>query len=60
MAKNNWIGSNPWIYDYGNNYSVFPVWYINPMLINKFGRNMVATDPVLIRLRKGVNLKYGR
>ena len=44
MAKNNWIVSNPWIYDYDGNYAVFPAWYVNPMLINKFGRNMVATS----------------
>ena len=44
MAKNKWIVSNPWIYDYDGNYSVYPVWYVNPMLINKFGRNMVATS----------------
>jgi fibronectin type 3 domain-containing protein len=44
MAKNNWIGSNPWIYDYDGNFAVYPVWYVNPMLINKFGRNMVTTS----------------
>ena len=48
MAKNKWTVSNPWIYDYGDNYSVFPVWYINPLLINYFGRDMV-TAPVPIR-----------
>ena len=41
MAKHNWAGSNPWIYDYGGNYSVYPVWYVNPLLINYFGRDMV-------------------
>ena len=41
MAKNKWTVSNPWIYDYGGNYSVFPVWYVNPLLINYFGRDMV-------------------
>ncbi len=44
MAKNNWIGSNPWIYDYNDNFVAYPAWYVNPMLINKFGRNMVATS----------------
>jgi hypothetical protein len=44
MAKNNWTVSNPWIYDYGSNYSVFPAWYVKPMLINFFGRNMVMTS----------------
>mgnify|MGYP003835807941 CR=1 FL=1 len=41
MARHNWVGSNPWIYDYDGNYQVYPVWYINPLLINYFGRDMV-------------------
>ena len=49
MAKHNWTVSNPWIYDYGSNYSVSPVWYINPLLINYFGRDMVNAHPVPIR-----------
>jgi hypothetical protein len=44
MARNNWTVSNPWIYDYGSNYSVFPVWYVKPLLINYFGRDMVTAS----------------
>ena len=44
MAKHKWTVSNPWIYDYGGNYSVYPVWYVNPLLINYFGRDMVKAS----------------
>jgi hypothetical protein len=43
MAKYNWEVSNPWIPDYGSNYWVYPVWYVNPLLIHYFGRDMVDT-----------------
>jgi hypothetical protein len=41
MAKHKWTVSNPWISDYDGNFVVYPVWYINPLLINYFGRDMV-------------------
>jgi hypothetical protein len=44
MAKHNWTVSNPWIYDYGSNYWVFPVWYVKPLLINRFGREMIEAE----------------
>jgi hypothetical protein len=44
MAKNKWTVSNPWIADYDGNFSPFPVWYINPLLINYFGRDMVTAS----------------
>lgn len=44
MAKHNWVGSNPWIYDYDGNYRVYPVWYVNPLLIHGFGRDMVQAS----------------
>lgn len=44
MARNKWTVSNPWIYDYDGSYSVFPAWYVKPLLINYFGRDMVMTS----------------
>ncbi len=44
MAKNKWTVSNPWIYDYAGNYSVYPAWYIKPLLIYYFGRDMVQAS----------------
>ena len=44
MARNKWTVSNPWIYDYDGSYSVFPVWYVKPLLINYFGRDMVTAS----------------
>ncbi len=44
IAKNNWEGSNAWAqweYNY-TNFFVYPVWYVHPLLINRFGRDMVA------------------
>ncbi|MBN1766171.1 MAG: hypothetical protein JW860_12995 [Sedimentisphaerales bacterium] len=41
MARYNWEGSNPWIPDYGSGFWVYPVWYVNPLLIHYFGRDMV-------------------
>jgi hypothetical protein len=42
MAKNNWEGSNEWSQWEYTNFVVYPVWYVAPMLINHFGRDMVA------------------
>ncbi|GEM_PF-1196021 len=42
MARNKWTVSNPWVSDYNDSYRPYPVWYINPMLINFFGRDMVG------------------
>ena len=49
MAKYGWEGANPW-----NQYecdtstyapsSVYPVWYISPLLSNRFGRDMVTAS----------------
>lgn len=44
MAKHKWTVSNPWIYDYGSNYSVYPAWYVKPLLIYYFGRDMVEAS----------------
>jgi hypothetical protein len=44
MAKHKWTVSNPWIYDYGSNYSAYPVWYIKPLLIYYFGQDMVTAS----------------
>jgi hypothetical protein len=44
MARNKWTVSNPWIYDYDGSYTVYPAWYVKPLLINFFGRNMVAAS----------------
>ena len=44
MARNKWTVSNPWIYDYDGSYSVFPAWYVKPLLINYFGRDMVTAS----------------
>ncbi len=44
MAKHNWTVSNPWIYDYDGNYWVFPAWYVKPLLIYYFGRDMVQAS----------------
>ncbi len=42
MAKHNWEGSNAWAQaEYGSGFSVYPVWYIHPLLIHYFGRDMV-------------------
>lgn len=41
MAKHHWDVSNPWIPEYGDNFWVYPVWYINPLLVYYFGRDMV-------------------
>ena len=51
MARNNWVGSNPWIYDYDGNSQVYPVWYVHPLLINYFGRDMVnaTSSDLLVR-----------
>lgn len=52
MAKHNWDVSNPWIPDYGPGFSVYPVWYVNPLLIYYFGRDMVqasSSDSPLVR-----------
>jgi hypothetical protein len=48
MAKYGWEGSNAWNQSEvgGSNYapsSVYPVWYVVPMLSNLFGRDMVTT-----------------
>ncbi len=49
MAKYGWEGSNPWNQDECNinTYapsSVYPVWYVSPMLSNRFGRDMVTAS----------------
>ncbi|MCJ7728871.1 MAG: hypothetical protein MUO27_03195, partial [Sedimentisphaerales bacterium] len=51
MAKHNWTVSNPWISDYNDSFGVYPVWYINPLLINYFGRDMVqaSSSNMLVR-----------
>lgn len=42
MAKHNWEGSNAWAQvEYGSNFWVYPVWYVHPLLIHYFGRDMV-------------------
>ena len=47
MAKYGWEGSNPWNQSECDNStyapsSVYPVWYISPLLSNRFGRDMVT------------------
>ena len=42
MAKNNWTGSNPWIPEFDGNFFTWPVWYVHPLLIHYFGRDMVG------------------
>ena len=44
MAKHNWEGSNPWIPEFGQGFSVWPVWYVHPLLIHYFGRDMVEAS----------------
>lgn len=46
MAKHNWEGANAWAqWEYNSSYFVYPVWYVHPMLINRFGQDMVeVTD----------------
>ncbi|MCE5184518.1 MAG: hypothetical protein LLF76_00130 [Planctomycetaceae bacterium] len=45
MCKYNWEGSNAWAqWEYGSNYFVYPVWYVHPLLINCFGRDMVQSS----------------
>ncbi len=44
MAKYNWEGSNPWIPEFGQGFSVWPVWYVHPLLIHYFGRDMVEAS----------------
>jgi hypothetical protein len=49
MAKYGWIGSNPWNQEECDNTtyaasSAYPVWYISPLLSNKFGRDMVTAS----------------
>jgi hypothetical protein len=52
MAKHNWEGSNPWIPEYDSGFSVHPCWYVSPLLIHYFGRDMVdatSSDSPLVR-----------
>lgn len=56
MAKNNWEGANPWNQSECNNStydpnSVYPVWYVMPMLIYNFGRDMVSASSSLSTVR---------
>jgi len=56
MAKYGWEGSNPWNQAECNNStyapnSVYPVWYISPLLSNKFGRDMVTTTSTDSKIR---------
>jgi hypothetical protein len=56
MAKNGWEGSNPWNQSECNNStydpaSVYPVWYISPLLSNRFGRDMVTTSSTDSKVR---------
>lgn len=45
MAKHKWEGSNAWAqWEFGPNYFAYPVWYIHPILINYFGRDMVTAS----------------
>ncbi|MBN2513232.1 MAG: hypothetical protein JXB18_09870 [Sedimentisphaerales bacterium] len=46
MAKHNWEGANAWAqWEYNSSYFVYPVWYVHPMLMNRFGQEMVeVTD----------------
>jgi len=44
MARHNWDLSNPWIPEYRADFRVYPVWYVNPMLIHHFGRHMVQAS----------------
>ncbi len=45
MARNNWDVSTPWIPQYnGDTWSPYPVWYVHPLLINYFGRDMVTAS----------------
>ncbi len=52
MARHHWDVSNPWIPEYGSNFRVYPVWYVNPLLVHYFGRDMVqasSSDSPLVR-----------
>lgn len=43
MASHNWQGANAWAQsEYGAGYFVYPVWYVHPLLINRFGREMIT------------------
>jgi hypothetical protein len=45
MAKHNWEGSNAWAqWEYNSSYWVYPVWYVHPLLIRYFGRDMVTAS----------------
>ena len=45
MARNNWDVSTPWIPQYnGDTWSPYPVWYVHPLLIHYFGRDMVTAS----------------
>ena len=45
MAKHKWELANAWAqWEYGSAFSVYPVWYIHPLLIHRFGREMVTAS----------------
>lgn len=53
MAKHDWQGANAWAqWEYDDtNFFVYPVWYVHPLLIHYFGRDMVdaSSSNVLVR-----------
>jgi hypothetical protein len=45
LAKHKWELSNAWAqWEYGSNFSVYPVWYVHPLPIRFFGREMVTAS----------------
>ena len=45
LARHKWVLSNAWAqWEYGSNFSVYPAWYIHPLLIRFFGREMVTAS----------------
>ncbi len=58
MCKYGWEGSNPWSqnqYHYNEtgyqNHQLFPKWYVNPLLTNYFGRDMVTASSTDSKVR---------
>ena len=58
MCKYGWEGSNPWSqnqYHYNEtgyqNYQLYPKWYVNPILSNYFGRDMVTATSTSASIR---------
>jgi hypothetical protein len=58
MCKYGWEGSNPWSqnqYHYNEtgyqNFQLYPKWYVNPLLTNYFGRDMVTASSTDSKVR---------